>query len=57
MEKIIRADSCNVDKMYGMVKRHKAANPLHVKTSGCNTVVEKFSILIEKNIVSISRQT
>ena len=54
MEKIIRADSCNVDKMYGMVKKHKAANPLHVKTSGCNTVVEKFSILIEKTLYPLA---
>ena len=35
-----RRDNCNAGKMYGMVKAHKADNPVHVITSGCNTVVE-----------------
>ena len=34
--------------MYSMVKTHKADNPVHVITSGYNTVVEKLSILVEK---------
>ena len=37
--------------MYGMVKTHKADNAVHNKcviTSGCNTVVEKRSILVKK---------
>ena len=36
--------------MYGMVKTHKANNPVCVITSGCNTVVEKLSILVEKTL-------
>ena len=36
--------------MYGMVKTHKADNPVRVKTSGCNTVVDKLSILVEKTL-------
>ena len=34
--------------MYGMVKTHKADNPVHVIASGCNTFVEKLLILVEK---------
>ena len=34
--------------MYGMVKTHKADNPLRVIASGCDTVLEKLSILVEK---------
>ena len=33
-----------------MVKTHKADNPVRVITSGCNTVVEKLSILVEKTL-------
>ena len=38
--------------MYGMVKTHKADNTVRNKsviTSGCNTVVEKLSTLVEKH--------
>ena len=34
-----------------MVKTHKADNPVCVITSGCNTVVEKLSILMEKHYI------
>ena len=34
--------------MYDIVKTHKAKNPVCIATSGCNTVVEKISILVEK---------
>ena len=40
--------------MYGMVKVHKADNPVHVITSGCNTVVEKLSILVEKTLYPLA---
>ena len=43
-KEFIRPDNCNAGKMYGMVKTHEADNPVRVITSGCNTVVEKFSI-------------
>ena len=46
-KELIRPDNCNAGKMYGMVKTHKADNPVRVITSGCNTVVEKLSILVE----------
>ena len=36
--------------MYGMVKTHKADNPLRVIASGCDTVLEKLSILVEKTL-------
>ena len=35
-------------KMYGLVKAHKADNPVRVITSGCGTVVENLSIFVEK---------
>ena len=41
--------------MYGMVKTHKADNPVRVITSGCNTVDEKLSILVEKMIDDINK--
>ena len=53
-KEFVRPDNCNAGKMYGMVKTYKADNPMRVITSGCNTVVEKLSILVEKNIISIS---
>ena len=53
-KEFIRPDNCNAGKTYGMVKAHKADNPVHVITSSCNIVVEKLSILVEKNIISIS---
>ena len=43
-KEFIRPVNCNAGKMYGMVKTHEADNPVRVITSGCNTVVEKFSI-------------
>ena len=45
-KEFIRSDKCNAGKMYGMVKTHKVDNPVRVITSGCNTVVEKLSILV-----------
>ena len=53
-KEFVRPDNCNAGKMYGMVKTHKADNPVRVITRGCNTVVEKLPILVEKNIISIS---
>ena len=40
--------------MYGMVKTHKADNPVHVITSGCNKVVQKLSILVEKTFYPLA---
>ena len=37
-----------------MVKTHKADNPVRVITSGCNTVVEKLSILVEKTLYALA---
>ena len=36
-----------------MVKRHKTDNPVRV-TSGCNTVVEKLSMLVEKTLYPLA---
>ena len=35
-------------KMYGLVKTHKADNPVRVITSKCGTAVENLSIFVEK---------
>ena len=53
-KEFIRLDNCNVDKMYGMVKIHKADNPMRAITSGCNTVVEKLSIAVEKTLYPLA---
>ena len=53
-KEFIRPDNCNAGKMYGMVKTHKADNPVRVITSGCNTVVEKLSILVEKTLYPLA---
>ena len=53
-KEFIRPDNCNVDKMYGMVKTHKADNPMRAITSGCNTVVEKLSIAVEKTLYPLA---
>ena len=37
-----------------MVKTHKADNAVRVITSGCNTVVEKLSILVEKTLYPLA---
>ena len=42
--------------MYGMVKTHKADNPVRVITSGCNTVVEKLSIFVEKTLYPLAER-
>ena len=34
------------EKMYELVKTHKAKNPVRVITSGCNTAIDSFSIYI-----------
>ena len=34
--------------MYGLVKTHKADNPVRVITSGCGTAIENLSIFVEK---------
>ena len=47
-KEFIRHDNCNTGKMQSMVKTIKADNPVHVITSGCYTVAEKLSILVEK---------
>ena len=36
------------------MKRHKADNPVCVVTSGCNTIVEKVSILVEKTLYPLA---
>ena len=53
-KEFIRPDNFNAGKMYGMVKTHKADNPVRVITSGCNTVVEKLSILVEKTLYPLA---
>ena len=40
--------------MYGMVKTHKADNPVRIITSGWTTVVEKLSTLVEKTLYSLA---
>ena len=40
--------------MYGMVKTHKADNVVRVITSGCNTVFEKLSTLVEKTLYTLA---
>ena len=37
-----------------MVKTHKNDNPICVITSGCNTAIEKLSILVEKTLYPIA---
>ena len=49
-KEFVRPDNCNASKMYGIVKTHKADNPMRVITSVCNTVVEKLSTLVEKTL-------
>ena len=34
--------------MYGLVKTHKANNPVRIITSGCNTAFQNLSIFVEK---------
>ena len=53
-KQFIKPDNCNAGKMYGMVKTHKTDNPVRVITSGCNTAVEKLSILVEKTLYPIA---
>ena len=48
MEDYISCDSPSADKMYGLVKTHKAHNPVRIITSGCNAAVENLSIFAEK---------
>ena len=40
--------------MYGMVKTHKADNPMRAITSGSNTVVEKLPKLVEKTLYPLA---
>ena len=37
-----------------MVKTHKNDNPVRVITRGCNTAIEKLSILVEKTLYPIA---
>ena len=53
-KEFVRPDNCNASKIYGMVKTHKADNPVHVITSGWNTVVEKLSILVQKTLYPLA---
>ena len=53
-KEFIRPDNCNAGKIYGMVKTHKVDNPVRVITSGCNTVVEKLSILVQKSLYPLA---
>ena len=40
--------SSSAGKMYGIVKTHKANNPVGIITSGCNTAAENLSIFVEE---------
>ena len=53
-KEFIRPDNCNAGKMYSMVKTHKVDNPVHVTTSGCNTLFEKLLILVEKTLYPLT---
>ena len=50
--KFIEASFVAPGKMYGLVKTHKADNPIRVITSGCGTAVENVSIFVEKCLFS-----
>ena len=54
MEKCITPNKSSAGKMYGMIKTHKSDNLVRVKTSGCNTAIEKLSILVEKSLYPIA---
>ena len=53
-KKFITPNNSSAGKMYGMVKTHKNDNPARVITSGCNTAIEKLSILVEKSLYPIA---
>ena len=53
-KKFITSKNSGVKKMYGMVKTHKKDNPVHMISSGCNTAVEKLSILVEKTLYPVA---
>ena len=53
-KKFITPNNSSAGKMYGMVKTHKNDNPARVITSGCNTAIEKLSILVEKTLYPIA---
>ena len=53
-KKCITPNKSSAGKMYGMVKTRKSDNPVRVKTSGCNTAIEKLSILVEKGLYPIA---
>ena len=53
-KKFITPNNSRAGKMYGMVKTHKKDNLVRVITSGCNTAVEKLSILVEKTLYPIA---
>ena len=40
--------------MYVMVKTHKVYNPVRAITSGCDTVLEKLSISVEKTLYPLA---
>ena len=39
-------------KMYGLIKTHKADNPIRVITSDCEAAVENLSIFVDKCLFS-----
>ena len=53
-KEFIRPDNCKVGKMYSMVKTNNADNPVRVITSGCNTVFENLSILVERRLYQLA---
>ena len=53
-KKFIKPNNSSAGKMYGMVKTHKNDDPVRVITSGCNTAIEKLSILVEKTLYPIA---
>ena len=53
-KEFIRPDNCNAGKVYGMVKTHKVDNQVRLITSGCNKIVKKLFILVEKTLYPLA---
>ena len=46
-KRLITPTNSTPGTMYGLVRTHKANNPVRVITSGCNTAIESLSVYIE----------
>ena len=46
--RFIKPSNAAPGKMYGLVKTHKADNPVRVIISGCGAAIENLSIFVEK---------